>query len=88
MAKQIEEITDEDMSVIWGRIGGTPHLFEAGKEELRHILTTGECSMEYEFGGETKEAPIGLTLDYYTMAAIVDTLRLRGFETIIHTTPE
>ena len=81
MQKKIEEITEEDLVVLWYAIGGTPHLFEYGKDELRHILTTGECSMEYEFGGEVKEAAIRLQLDYYTMAAIVDILRSRGFET-------
>lgn len=81
MPKQIEELTDEDLMALWSAIGGTPHLFEYGKDELRHILTTGECEMEYEFGGETKSAAIALQLDYYTMAAIVKTLQARGFET-------
>lgn len=82
--KQIEEITDEDLAVIWGRIGGTPHLFEYGKDELRHVLITGECVMEGEIGGKPYENPITLQLDYYTMAAITDTLRARGFETITY----
>lgn len=81
MAKQIEELTDEDLMVLWPTIGGEPHLFEDGKDELRHVLTTGECEMEYEFGGKTKSATIGLQLDYYTMAAIVGILQQRGFAT-------
>lgn len=79
--KQIEELTDDDLAAIWPAIGGAPHLFEDGKDELRHILTTGECEMEYEFGGKTKSAAISLQLDYYTMAAIVSILQARGFAT-------
>lgn len=81
MAKEIEQITDEDLGIIWGAIGGTPHLFEHGKEELRQVLTTGECGIEYESEGEIKESPIGLQLDYYTMSAIVKILIQRGFQT-------
>jgi hypothetical protein len=73
MSKQIEEITDEDLAVIWGRIGGTPHLFEYGKEGVRELLVTGYSEDH------------GLMLNYYTMAAITDTLRARGFETIVYT---
>ena len=73
MAKEIEQLTDDDLAAIWNRIGGTPHLFEFGKDNLRELLVTGECEDH------------GLMLDYYTMAAIVDTLRVRGFETIIYT---
>lgn len=81
MAKEIEELTDEDLMAIWPAIGGTPHLFEYGKDKLRHVLTTGECTMEYKFGGKTKEAAIGLQLDFYTMSAIVKILEARGYET-------
>lgn len=67
MSKEIEQLTDDDLAELWPLIGGAPHLFEYGKDELKQILVTGDC----------EEA--SLTLDYYTMAAIVDKLRERGF---------
>lgn len=70
--KQIEEITDDDLAVIWARIGGALHLFEHGKDDLKNVLISGDCSES------------GLQLDYYTMAAIVDTLRVRGFGTVVY----
>lgn len=72
--KQIEELTDDDLMVIWPAIGGTPHLFEFGKDELRKVLIDGQCADE-------DDNPIGLQLDYYTMAAIVGILQERGFAT-------
>lgn len=72
--KEIEQLTDEDLGVLWPAIGGTPHLFEYGKDELKKVLIDGECE------GEDGE-PIGLKLDYYTMAAIVGILQKRGFAT-------
>lgn len=72
MNKEIEQLSEEDLIELWTVIGGTPHLFEYGKDELKQVLMNGECSNE---DGE----PIGLQLDYYTMAAIVDKLRERGF---------
>lgn len=74
MEKQIEELTDEDLMELWPAIGGSPHLFEYGKNELKKVLITGECGDEYD-------EPIGLKLDYYTMAAIVKILQARGFKT-------
>jgi hypothetical protein len=70
MAKNIEELTDEDLQALWPAIGGAPHLFEYGKNELKNVLISGSYD----------EADI--QLDYYTMAAIVDVLRSRGFETL------
>lgn len=81
MPKMIEEITDADLQAIWPAIGGAPHLFETGKDELRQVLVSGDCGIEYEIGKKIKVEPIGLQLDFYTMAAIVDILRHRGFET-------
>lgn len=72
MIKEIEQLTDEDLIALWPMIGGTPHLFEYGKDELRKVLIDGQCANE-------NDEPISLTLNYYTMAAIVDTLRERGF---------
>ena len=65
--KPIEELTDEDLMEVWSVIGGTPHLFEHGKEDLKELLTTGYVEDN------------ALMLDYYTMAAIVYTLQNRGF---------
>jgi hypothetical protein len=67
--KQIEQLTDEDLKVLWPAIGGAPHLFEHGKEELKDGLISGDFSES------------GLKMDFYSMAAIVDILRHRGFET-------
>jgi hypothetical protein len=72
--KLIEEITNEDLQALWPAIGGEPHLFEYGKDELKKVLVDGDC-------GNEDDEPIGLQLDYYTMAAIVDVLRSRGFNT-------
>lgn len=74
MIKEIEQLTDEDLAAIWPAIGGTPHLFEYGKDELKKVLIDGECSDE---DGNA----IGLSLGYYTMAAIVGILQQRGFAT-------
>lgn len=65
--KQIEDITEEELQALWPLIGGSPHLFDYGKSELKQGLITG-------FFTE-------LHMDYYTMAAIVDYLRHRGYET-------
>jgi hypothetical protein len=67
MAKEIEQLTEEDLIELWFVIGGTPHLFEYGKDDLKSLLTTGYAEDH------------GLMLDYYTMAGIVDKLRERGF---------
>ena len=72
-AKEIEELSEEDLMELWPAIGGTPHLFEYGKDELKKVLIDGECA-------DDDGNAIGLSLGYYTMAAIVDTLRERGFQ--------
>lgn len=74
--KNIEALTDDDLMELWPAIGGAPHLFEYGKDELRSVLITGFNTEEND------PEPIGLQLDYYTMAAIVDILRHRGFQTL------
>lgn len=74
MAREIEELNDEDLMELWAVIGGTPHLFEYGKDELKELLITGDCEHE-------------IMLDFYTMAAIVDKLRERGFATNLTTKP-
>lgn len=74
MSKQIEQITDEDLIEVWPAIGGAPHLFEYGKDELKKVLIDGSCADE-------NDEPISLQLDYYTMSAIVKVLKERGFDT-------
>jgi hypothetical protein len=81
MEKMIEQLTEDDLQELWIVIGGTPHLYEYGKDELKQVLVTGECGIGQEFQGKTTVEPIGIQLDYYTMAAIVDKLRERGFAT-------
>ena len=73
--KNIEDVNDEDLMEIWTAIGGTPHLFEYSKDELKKVLLTGSCE-------DQEGNPIGLALDFYTMAAIVDVLRERGFNSL------
>lgn len=68
--KEIEQLTEEDLGVLWPAIGGTPHLFEYGKDDLKRVLITGDA---YDIEG--------LQLDYYTMAALVNILQERGFAT-------
>jgi len=79
--KQIEEITESELQEIWPLIGGEPHLFEYGKDELKQVITTGDCAIEYMSGKKLKVEPCGIQLDFYTMAAIVDYLRSKGYET-------
>lgn len=64
--KPIEEITEAELQELWPLIGGAPHLFEYGKDELRKGLSNGQFE--------------SLQMDYYTMAAIVDYLRSKGYE--------
>lgn len=72
--KQIEDLTDEDLLEVWSAIGGAPHLFEYGKDELKKLLIDGSCA-------DQNDEPISLQLDYYSMAAIVKVLQQRGFNT-------
>ena len=72
MSKEIEQLTEDDLAALWPMIGGTPHLFEYGKDELKKFLIDGEHVDE-------NDEPISISCNYYTMAAIVDTLRDRGF---------
>lgn len=69
MSKLINSLTEEDLIELWTAIGGSLHLFEWGKEALKTLLIDGFAEDH------------GLMLDYYTMAAIVDTLRSRGYDT-------
>jgi hypothetical protein len=58
MRKQIEELTDEDLMALWPAIGGAPHLFEYGKDELKNVLISGsydEADLQLDFG--KKELP-------------------------------
>jgi CTP:phosphocholine cytidylyltransferase-like protein len=34
MEKMIEQLTEDDLQELWIVIGGTPHLYEYGKDEL------------------------------------------------------
>lgn len=52
----VEDITDEHLEELWPVIGGTPHLFEYGKDELKTGLIDGNWSEST------------LQMDCYTMA--------------------
>lgn len=67
--KNIEEneLTEEVLANCWQVIGGAPHLFEYEKDAFKEGLLSGDWSE-----GE-------LMLDAYTMAALVDALRIMGF---------
>jgi predicted Ser/Thr protein kinase len=63
--KEINEITEAELLQIWSLIGGSPHLYEVGREDLRTLLVDGENN--------------GIQTDFHTMACIVDVLRARGY---------
>lgn len=66
MAKQIEQITDTELLEIWSLIGGTPHDYKPGMQVLKEGLITGHFKR--------------LKIDYYSLAAMVDCLRAKGYE--------
>jgi hypothetical protein len=66
MAKQIEQITDTELLEIWSLIGGTPHDYQPGMQVLKEGLITGDFKR--------------LKIDYYSLAAMVDCLRAKGYE--------
>lgn len=68
--KPIEQITETELQELWPLIGGAPHLYEHGKDELKEGLSNGLFE--------------SLQMDYYTMAAIVDYLRGKGYEAGAH----
>lgn len=62
------DITEEEMQEIWVVIGGTPHLYEWGKDDLKKGLEVGDW-------GES-----GIQMDYYTMSCMINYLRSRGID--------
>lgn len=70
----IEETLSDDVLVeLWPVIGGAPHLFEYGKDELKKVLLTGDCGTE-------DDEPISLQLDFFTMAQLINKLRELRFD--------
>jgi hypothetical protein len=67
--KRVENITDEDLAELWPVIGGTPHFFDHGKDELRTGLVDGDWSES------------GLQMDYYTMVCMLKRLKELGYDT-------
>lgn len=65
---RIEEITDEHLAECWPVIGGAPHLFEYGKEDLKALLTTGFCDEG------------SIQMDFWTMKCLVKKLTELGYE--------
>lgn len=61
--RPFDTITEDEWGEVWGRIGGTPHLYVYGIEELKQLLN-----------GETPEQ-FGLTMDYFTMTQLINYLR-------------
>ena len=66
---RVENITDEHLEELWPVIGGAPHLFEYGKDELKKGLIDGDWSES------------DIQMDYYTMVCILKKLRELGYDT-------
>jgi hypothetical protein len=64
----VENITDEHLEELWPVIGGAPHLFEYGKDELRTGLLTGDWSEST------------LQMDWYTMYCMLNKMRELGYD--------
>jgi hypothetical protein len=69
MLVPIEKITDEHLAELWAVIGGFPHLFEHGKEDLRKGLLDGDWDES------------GLHMDYYTMSCMLSKCRELSYDT-------
>jgi hypothetical protein len=63
----VKDITDEHLEALWPVIGGTPHLFEHGKDELKQGLIEG-------YWDES-----GIKMDWWTMKCVLDKLRELGY---------
>lgn len=61
-------LNDEILEELWVVIGGTPHLYEFGKDALKEALLKG-------YWDDT-----GIQMDFYTMAAVINKLREMDFD--------
>lgn len=61
--RPFESLTEDEWIEIWSRIGGAPHLYEYGIDELKQVLN-----------GEIPDQ-CGLQLDYFTLAQLFNYLR-------------
>lgn len=66
---RVENITEDHLAELWPVIGGAPHLFEYGKDELRTGLIDGDWAQSM------------LQMDYYTMVCMLKRLRELGYDT-------
>lgn len=64
----IENITQEHFLELWSVIGGAPHLYEYGKEDLKKGLLEGDWDDS------------GLQMDYLTMAKVLQKCRELGYD--------
>jgi hypothetical protein len=68
LLRKFEDITEEEWQQAWVVIGGTPHLYEHGKEEFQQCLLEG-------YWDES-----GIQMDYYTMTALINYFRGIGID--------
>jgi hypothetical protein len=66
--RRLSDMTEEEYAELWPLIGGAPHLFAFGAEDLRDSLESGDWS-------ET-----GFQMDYYTMSCMLNYLRKIGID--------
>jgi|GEM_PF-6226310 len=66
---RVENITDEHLEELWPVIGGAPHLFEYGKDDLKTGIVEGYW------------IDSGIQMDYYTMVCVIKKLRELGYDT-------
>lgn len=65
---RVENITEEHLAELWPVIGGAPHLFEYGKDELRAGIVDGDWSEST------------LQMEFYTMNCMLKKLRELGYD--------
>ena len=65
---RVENVTDEHLEELWPVIGGAPHLFYYGKDELRTGLVDGSWTEST------------LQMDYYTMGCMLNKLREMDYD--------
>lgn len=68
LLRPLADIKEEEMQELWGIIGGTPHLYEFGKDDLLKGLNDGDWEES------------GIQMDYYTMSCLINYLRKIGID--------
>lgn len=61
--RPLSDMKKEEWQEVWGVIGGTPHLYEYGIDEVKEGLSKGDWSES------------GIVMDYYTMSCVLNYFR-------------